>query len=282
MPTREDHDARRRYWTETMDEMDTLVDRMLACPYEECGEPLAPIPEAMTAADVEVLFSDTLIGGSFPRVFAIRESLLRSLIEAAREMSDQGWVLKIEDGFRSMEMQTHLGKSPEAFDLIVGACIWECGGDAPPIDLVFRRARVLVANYGKCGTHMQGTAVDISVIRRGDGSEVWRGRPYLDMSEYTPMDSPFVTPEERDNRRAITELMARHGFVHFPGEFWHYSKGDILCELLAGGNRPGIYGPVHWDQSTGQVTPYDDPNRPLIPPAQMETELADALKRAST
>ena len=277
-----DQDARRRYWTETMEEMDALVDRMLAHPFEECGEPLAPIPEAMAAADLEVDFSETLIAGRFPRIFAIRESLLRSLVDVARDMNDRGWILRIEDGFRSQQMQTDLGRSTEAFDLIVRACVWECGGDVPPLDLVFRRARVLVANYGICGTHMQGTAVDISVVRREDGSEVWRGRPYLDMSEYTPMDSPFVGEQHRRNRRDITDLMARHGFVHFPGEFWHYNQGDLLCELLSGRNRPGRYGPVHWDPATGQVTPYDDPRQPLIPPAQMASELADALKRAST
>ncbi len=280
MTARHDDEARRRYWTEYMDEMDRLVDEMLAYPHEECGEPLAPIPEAMKAAGAEVTFSDTLIGGRFPRVFAIRERLLPDLVEAALDMNRQGWIMRIEDAFRSMEMQTLLGRSEEAFDLVVGACVWECGGETPPIDLVFRRSRVLVANYGKVGTHMQGTAVDISVFRQEDGSEVWRGKPYLEMSAVTPMDSPFITDEDRANRREITEVMARHGFLHFPGEFWHYSKGDLLCEILTDGGQPGIYGPVHWDEATGEVTPYDDPDRPLIPSEEMEAELAKALARA--
>jgi len=281
MATPHDDEACRAYWTQYMDEMDALVEKMLAYPCEECGEGLARIPDAMAAAGVDVVFSDTLIGGDHPRVFAIRERLLPHLVRAAREMNDRGWIMKVEDAFRSMAMQTRLGQSPEAFDLIVRACVWECGGEVPPINLVFRRARVLVANYGKCGTHMQGTAVDISVLRREDGSEVWRGGPYLEMSAITPMDSPFITDDEREKRHAITELMARHDFIHFPGEFWHYNQGDILCEILADTGRPGIYGPVHWDETTGRVAPYDDPNAPLTPPDVMEAELHRALARAS-
>ena len=277
-----DEEARRRYWTEYMEQMDVLVEEMLAYPQEECGEPLGSIADAMAGADAEVVFSDTLLGGEFPRVFMIREGLLPHLVAAALEMNGRGWVMKLEDGYRSMAMQTQLGRSKEAFDLIVRACVWEVGGGVPPVELVFKRARVLVANYGKCGTHMQATAVDISVLDRDDGSEIWRGKPYLEMSEYTPMESPFITDDERENRRAITAIMERHGFLHFPGEFWHYSKDDILCEIMTGSGRPGIYGPVHWDAATGQVAPYDDPDAPLIPPCQMQVELSQALARVGT
>ncbi len=278
-PIHTDDQQRRDYWINYMNQMDQLVVEVLAYPYEESGEPLKSIPEAFDGAGVEALFSETKIDGNLDRIYYLRENLLDSLIAIAREMSEKGWILKIEDGFRTQEMQTRLVLSPTTFDFIVRTCLWECQGEKPPVELVFRRARVLIANYGKLGTHTQGAAVDISVFRRDDRSEVWRGKSYLEMSEYTPMESPFITPEERDNRREITAVMERHGFMHFPGEFWHYNSGDVLAQLLTKSNQPGRYGPIHLDLASGSVTPYDDPMAPLIPIEQMEGALERTLQQ---
>jgi len=277
-----DDQQRRDYWIDYMNQMDQLVVEVLAYPYEESGEPLKSIPEAFDGAGVEALFSATKIDGKLDRIYYIRENLVNSLIAIAREMSEKGWILKIEDGFRTQEMQTRLVLSPTTFDFIVRTCLWECQGEKPPVDLVFRRARVLIANYGKLGTHTQGAAVDISVFRRDDRSEVWRGKSYLEMSEYTPMESPFITPEERDTRREITAVMERHGFLHFPGEFWHYNSGDALAQLLAKSSQPGRYGPIHLDLASGSVTPYDDPMAPLIPIEQMAGALEQALQQITS
>jgi D-alanyl-D-alanine dipeptidase len=274
--------TQRDYWISYMDEMRVLFERLRAYPCEESDEALGSISDAMSAADVEVLFSDTLIAGELERIFFVRERLLPDLVAIARDMNARGWILKFEDGFRTREMQTRLGRSPEAFDRIVKSCVWECGGGRPSLDLVSKRASVLVANCGKSGTHTQGAAVDISIFDRDDGAEVWRGGPYLEMSALTPMASPFVSAEEHASRVAITKVMERHGFMHYPGEFWHYNKGDCLYQILTGGGAPGIYGPIHWDSASGTVTPYDDPAALLTSPERMATEIESSLRRIGT
>jgi len=129
---------------------------------------------------------------------------------------------------------------------------------------------------------MAGAAVDISVLRRADGAEVWRGKPYLEMSEYTPMNSPFVSAEERHNRQEITRVMERHGFLHYPGEFWHYNKGDSLYQIQARTGQPGRYGPVDWDPATNRVTPYGDPLGVLTPLETLESLVQQSLVRLGT
>lgn len=161
-------------------------------------------------------------------------------------------------------MQGQLVRKPELFDAILQKCIWENGGEVPPVELVFRRAIVLIANIPKIGTHMSASAIDVSVFRREDGTEVWRGNPYLEMSERTPMRLPFVD-EESLNRLEITAMLEAQGFVHFPFEFWHFNKGDAMGNLLTGVKQPGRYGPVHWDPKTNQVTAVADPLTPLMP-----------------
>jgi D-alanyl-D-alanine dipeptidase len=276
---RPDEDARRQSWIEYMDRSHALFTAMLKYPVAECGERFASIPDAAQAAGVEMHFSETKIAGQFERIFFIREGLIEDLIAIGRDMNARGWILKIEEGFRTKEMQTALGRNPAVFDRIIAMLQWENHGAPPPLELVNKRLTCLVANYPVSGTHMSGAAVDISVIHRDDRAEVWRGAPYLTMSEVTPMDSPFVSAADQQNRRAITQIMERHGFLHYPGEFWHYNKGDALYQFMMKSGKPGRYGPVHWDARTNSVTPYDDYFAPLTPPELLRQSVAEALER---
>lgn len=273
-------ESRREYWSEQLELGYKMVEELEAFPVEECGEGFASIPAAAEEAGIEMLFSTSKIAGGLDRVFYIRESLVNDLISIGRDMNDRGWVLKIEDGFRSLEMQSQLVRKPEVFDSILRKCIWENGGQIPSVDLVFRRAIVLVANKPKIGTHMSGSAVDISVFRREDMTEVSRGGPYLEVSEKTPMRSPFITEEELQNRLEITSMMEAHGFMHFPFEFWHFNKGDAGAHILNDYPEPARFGPVNWNPETNEVTPVPNPTVPLNPLPQIEIEIQNAIKRA--
>ena len=277
-----DDSARRAYWAEQMQAGYELVQRILAYEaVEECCECFASISDAAESAGVEMLFSDSKITGDLDRIFFMRESLVADVIAIGRDMNERGWILKIEDGFRSKEMQSQLVRKPELFDVILQKCIWENGGEIPPAEMVFRRAIVLIANIPRIGTHMSGSAIDVSVFRRDDGSEVWRGYPYLEMSENTPMRSPFIDDESLRNRLEITAMMEARGFVHFPFEFWHFNKDDASGQVETGRPGPAKYGPVHWDPETNAVTPYEDPMSPLNPLDVIEREIAAATERAS-
>jgi len=274
-----DDAARRAYWAEQMQAGYELVQRVLPFPVEECGEGFASIRDAAEAAGVEMQFSTSKIAGELERIYFMRESLVRDVVNVGRKMNDRGWILKIEDGFRSLDMQSRLVRKPEIFDMILKKCIWECGGEVPPTELMFRRAIVLIANIPKIGTHMSGSAIDVSVFRRDDGTEVWRGFPYLEMSENTPMRSPFVSAEHVRNRLEICAMLEAEGFVHFPFEFWHYNKDDAMGNILTGVDRPGKSGPVNWDPRTNKVERVAAPLAPLNPLPVIEREMEAALAR---
>ncbi len=148
-----DDQSRRDYWAQQMELGQDLIQQVLPFEVHECGEGFASIPEAAKAAEVEMLFSDSKIAGELVRVFFVREGLVNSLMAIGRALNDRGWILKIEDGYRSMEMQSQLVRKPELFDAILRKCIWENGGELPATELVFRRATVLIANIPKIGTH---------------------------------------------------------------------------------------------------------------------------------
>lgn len=224
MTNKTDDNARRAYWAAKMDEAYTFMGQIRQYPVAECGEPMVSLVDAVAATGVEVSFSDKPHVKGLPRLFWLRAGLIDDFMRCARAMNDQGWVLKVEDAFRTLTMQKFLARAPYTFDVILQRLEWECNGAAPSVDLVMRRVNALVASAPKVGTHMSGSAIDISVLQRDSGLEVDRGRPYLEMSELTPMDSPFVSAAAHANRLAITALMRKQGFVTYPWEFWHYNK----------------------------------------------------------
>mgnify|MGYP001206635390 FL=1 len=238
MDRNHDEAARRAYWTEQMELGYAMVEKLIAFPVNECGEPFASLPDAAASAGVEMEFSTSKIAGELERVYFMRESLVHDVVAIGREMNERGWILKIEDCFRTLEMQRQLVRKPSVFDAILKKCIWELGGELPTPELMFRRSIVMTANMPKIGAHMSGSAIDVSVLRRDDGTEVWRGYPYLEMSECTPMRSPFISPEALENRLAITEMLEKHGFMHFPFEFWHYDKDDAAMHIVTGNPAP--------------------------------------------
>ena len=81
------------------------------------------------------------------------------------------------------------------------------------------------------------------------------------------MDSPFVSADAQQNRRQITALVEPHGFLHYPGEFWHYKKGDALYHYMTQIGQT----------ATNQVIPYDDVGSLLTPPDEMALHFKAAL-----
>ncbi len=277
--TTTDETARRAYWAEQMEQGYALVQQLIAFPVLECGEGFASLRDAAASEKVEMQFSASKIAGDLERVFFMRESLVGDVIIIARAMNERGWILKIEDGFRSLEMQRQLVRKPQVFDAILKKCMWENGGEIPGVEMLARRSIVLTANIPKIGTHMSGSAIDISVLNRNDGLEVNRGNPYLEMSERTPMRSPFVEPAAIENRLAITAMMEAQGFMHFPFEFWHFNKGDAGAHIFNGNPAPCRYGPVNWDPLSNKVTPVSDSLTPLNPLEAMKKEMDAAMAR---
>jgi zinc D-Ala-D-Ala dipeptidase len=275
----DDEAARRAYWAAQFDEAHAFMMRAAALPVEDCGERLVSLPDAARAAGVEVAFSDRPHVHGLPRLFMLREGQIARFVDAARRLNRRGWVLRVEDGYRTRTMQRDSGLRPELFDVILRKVVWELDGRTPDPAFFFKRLLTLVAQIPMTGTHTAGAAVDVSVLDRTSGAEVDRGGPYLEISERTPMTSPFISPQARRNRQEITAIMQESGFVTYPYEFWHYCNGDVYEECLRPTDRPVRYGPVDLDPSTGRVTPIENPREPLNSLAEIQAQIDAALKR---
>ena len=277
--TRTDEADRIEYWRHTMDRGRRFMDRLLEYPVQDCGEPLASIEDAARSAGVEMEVSTTPIVGDLPRVFELRQGLIEPLLAAGREMNGLGLVLKIEDGFRTREVQRTIAHQPRIFDLILKQVQWEVGGAEPDVELVLKRFSTICANAPKVAGHMSGCAIDISVLDRDTRTDVDRGGPYLVFSELMPMASPFTPPEALLNRAFITMLMEKQGFVAYPYEFWHYSQGDVFAEFLRCTGKPARYAAVNRDARTGAIEPISDLMTPLNATQDIREEIGKAHAR---
>jgi len=272
-------EARRIYWSTQMANAYRFMSQMLEYPVEECGESLVFLPEVVKAEGLSVEFSQEKHTGTHERLFYLRRKLVEDFIAVSRELNARGWILKVEDGYRSKAMQKGLTLQESLFDKILQKVIWETREKRPNPKLMYQRLSALIATCPKVGTHMSGSAIDISVLKRTDLSEIDRGGSYLELSELTPMASPFISDTATCNRTEITEIMYRHGFVAYPYEFWHYSKGDSYAEFLTKSDKPARYGPVDFDLENGSITPISNAEKPFLSLGDIEQNIESALKR---
>jgi zinc D-Ala-D-Ala dipeptidase len=269
---------RRAYWAEQMELAHAFMNEIMEYPYQECGEGLVPLADVARDAKLEVAFSQSQVAPGLERQFYIRQGLVDQYLAAASALNSFGLILKVEDAYRSPEMQKQLSLREGIFDIVMKRVIWELEGKKPDARIIRRRLGALTALYPKVATHMSGSALDISVLSRDTGKELDRGAPYLELSEITPMGCPFVGGECRDNREKITALMAKHGFAAYPFEFWHYSSGDAIAQHVTSSGKPGCYGPVIRNVDNS-VTPVAEPKRSTIADEELTARIAEALEK---
>lgn len=246
-----DETKRRAYWTRLLDEGHEFMMRAMRYPVVECGEKPVLLEPAAINAGVEVAFSAKPHVQGLPRLFVLRQGQIEGFLKAAHEMNKRDWVLKVEDAFRNRTMQKYIGRTPAVFDATLKKVLWELEGNMPDPAFMFKRVMTLSAQMPKVGTHMSASAIDISVLNRATGQEIDRGGPYCEMSELTPMESPFISAAAKRNREKIKGIMNDAGFIEYPYEYWHFSSGDAYDRILRGSSEAAKYGAVDWDQATG-------------------------------
>lgn len=269
----------RDYWTQFMEQAYEFMQTIDRYPVLENAEGLVSLVEATKNAGIKVTFSNRPSLNRFSRLFYLREGLIGDFLGIAEEMNRKNFILHIEDAFRSKSMQKGGFTQDYTFDVILKRVMWELKGNMPEPELLFRRLAAMIANSPKVGTHMSGSALDITIFSFADYCEIDRGASYLEFSELTPMNSPFIDKETKKNREQITDIFERFGFVAYPYEFWHYSKGDAYEKLLKKSDVPAGYGPIDFDVASGRVTPIENSSQSLISLEEIHTMIMMSLAR---
>ena len=136
----------------------------------------------------------------------LRYGTVMKLKGAQDELAAKGLGLKIWDAFRPVEAQQRL---------------WEVCPNP-----------TYVANPNNGITsHSRGDTVDITLVAL-DGSYVRMPTEFDDFSTAADRDYSDIVQEAADNARLLEDVMTRHGFTGYRGEWWDFSDtttygGDV-------------------------------------------------------
>lgn len=181
----------------------------------ETEAPLLPMPEPAEDAMVPVSFylpqalqemkyatEDNFTGQviyEFQDVY-LRYGTVKKLMAVEAELREQGLGLKLWDGFRPVAAQFKL---------------WEVCPDP-----------TFVADPRKgYSNHSRGYAIDLTLVDAA-GKEPKMPTAFDDFSAKADRDYTDCTEEEAKNAILLQEVMERHGFKGYYGEWWHFNDTD--------------------------------------------------------
>src|SRR6478736_796219 len=130
----------------------------------------------------------------------LRRAAAEKLAAAQAELKPLGYGFKIYDGYRPMSVQRKM---------------WE----------VFPQPGY-VADPKKGSRHNRGAAVDVTLIRLSDGTELPMPTPYDDFTERAHRNYMDLPAEVIQNRELLERVLTKHGFVGLPTEWWHFDDRD--------------------------------------------------------
>ena len=130
----------------------------------------------------------------------LRRASAEKLRLVQAELAALGYGLKIFDGYRPLSVQWKM---------------WE----------VYPHAGY-VADPRKGSRHNRGAAVDVTLIRLADETELPMPTPYDDFTERARRSFKDLPEEVIRNRELLEQMLTKHGFVGLPTEWWHFDDKD--------------------------------------------------------
>ena len=127
----------------------------------------------------------------------LRYGTVKKLMQVQEELKQNGYGLKIWDGFRPPSAQFKL---------------WDICPDP---------TYVSNPNNG-FSSHSRGNTVDITLVYT-DGTELTMPTGFDDFSKLADRDYSDCSKEAADNAMFLEQLMIKHGFKPYSGEWWHFT-----------------------------------------------------------
>jgi len=141
----------------------------------------------------------------------LRYGTVKKLVAVQEELKQNGLYLKIWDGFRPTSAQFKL---------------WDICPDS-----------TYVANPNKgFSSHSRGNTVDITLVY-ADGAELIMPTGFDDFSKLADRDYSDCSTEAAANALLLENLMIKHGFKPYSGEWWHFT--DTQSYPVEGPFKPG-------------------------------------------
>lgn len=130
----------------------------------------------------------------------LRKSTAEKLNRVQQELEKQNLGLKIFDGYRPRSVQY---------------IFWRLVPD-----------KRYVAHPDKGSRHNRGTTVDVTLVDK-QGKELFMPTDFDDFTQKAHRNYTKLALEQSKNRALLEQVMAKHGFIGLPTEWWHFDDRTI-------------------------------------------------------
>lgn len=195
-----------RFGVEVIDRPEVLAEQVRRDPAKRLVD-LETIPGLafdIRYASTNNFMGEVLYAEPRPR---LRAAAAAALDRANQLLAAEGLALKVYDAYRPYAVTVRM---------------WERVGNPD-----------YVADPAKGSRHNRGCAVDLTLIRRTDGTELDMPTDYDDFRERAHHDFMDLPVDVLANRERLRQVMEQVGFEALPTEWWHYDfRGWQEYELL--------------------------------------------------
>ncbi len=168
------------------------------------NDTLVPISDYIVGVKIDLKYAST---DNFTKkkiydfnVPYLRYGTVKKLKAVQNELKLKGYELIIYDAYRPTEAQDKL---------------WEICPDPK-----------YVSDPSKGYTnHCRGNTVDVTIVKT-DGTTVKMPSKFDEFSELANRDYSDVSREQANNSQLLEDVMKKHGFKPYYGEWWHYTDED--------------------------------------------------------
>ncbi len=74
--------------------------------------------------------------------------------------------------------------------------------------------------------HSRGSTLDITLVDANTCEELDMGSPYDFFGKASWVENKDLTVQQRANRMLLQTIMLKHGFRHYPKEWWHFTLSN--------------------------------------------------------
>lgn len=160
-------------------------------------------------------FVGTRIDGyNEPQCILTKEAAI-ALKAVSDELIQEGYVLKLYDGYRPQRAVDHFVRWAENVDdTLMKPCFY------PEVDksLLFKQGYI----FERSG-HSRGSTIDLTLIDKVSGRELDMGGVFDYFGELSHPDYKNISGQQKANRQILRKAMLRHGFKPLDSEWWHFT-----------------------------------------------------------
>ncbi|MCL4112459.1 UNVERIFIED_CONTAM: hypothetical protein GTU68_046985 [Idotea baltica] len=155
------------------------------------------------------------VDGYNAEVCILSKQATLALRKVQEELKNQNLGLKIYDSYRPQRAVNHFSKwAKNVNDTLMKQQFY------PEVD---KRNLFKEGYIASRSRHSSGSTLDLTIVNLKTGEELDMGTPYDYFGKASWLLHDDLTEVQKSNRMLLHNIMTKHGFRHYPQEWWHFT-----------------------------------------------------------